>query len=109
MKKLATVLIFSIFGLLSTWASFIFLERVYELLPIRATHNECGDIGQCDLSSLDLAKLLFILLTPLVAHLIIGIRTNGSSITMRKLLVLASTSITGTAIFHITCALLLAN
>lgn len=109
MKKSAVVLMFSIFGLLSTWVSFVFLERIYALLPIRATHNECGDIGQCDLSTLDLAKLLFILFTPLVVHAILGIRIKSSSINIRMLVIFASISITGTAIFHVICALLLAN
>jgi hypothetical protein len=109
MKKPAAALMFSIFGLLSTWVSFLFLERIYTLLPRRVTHNECGDIGQCDLSTLDLAKLLFILFTPLVVHVILGIRINSGNIDIRKLLILASISITGTAIFHVICALLLAN
>lgn len=72
MRKFSITAAFGFVGLVNTWLCLWILAKI-DLSSLRApSTNECGDLGQCDMSFASIAKLLLLLFLPTIVHLIFG-------------------------------------
>lgn len=109
MRRLAILSAFLMAGLVSTWICLLLIAQI-DLSVLQSSYlsgDTCGDFGQCEVSASVLAKLLFLLFLPSLAHLTVGIvASNDSSLTLWRSTKLLAGLLVGTLSFYLLARLL---